>query len=114
MRRGKYVKGARGVNIDYIDRHGRTTAERQETLYKFIVEYTVAHFGHTPTLREMTIACRLSSTSTTQRLVNSLIVDNKLREKDGLLVVPGTTFIWTPTDSAPNYPIPATNRSVEH
>lgn len=77
----------------YRDERGRTYRDRENELLEFFVEFTVAHRGHTPTLRHCCDALGVNSTSVLNGYITNLVAQGKLMYEDGYLVLPGSKLV---------------------
>lgn len=96
------------------DHLGRSAAEREEAVFDYVLRYAIEHMGHTPTLREIGDRVDINSTSVIGDLLQRLISKDKLREYDGLLIIPGSSFSWQPRDKAADSAPPKAHRSAKY
>lgn len=96
MRRGTLRRPPKPAPTSYVqhDKQGRTSTVREAAIYEYFINYTCLHIGHTPTLRDIKEALGISSISVVTYHLHNLLEIGKLAYLDGLLVIPGSKFIY--------------------
>lgn len=75
------------------DQMGRTASQREEEVLAYIVTFAKEHHGHMPTLRQICMATRVSSTSVASYTIANLVTKGYLAYVDTLLVIAGSRLL---------------------